>query len=142
MIADSADVGTNGKQSFRNTVYTGNPHCQRRVSCSKFVNYGYQPATVCRDSSVRRPATSPIRIQFGMPGLTRHTCTKCLACTNPSETSECYFVLANPQRQIWFIPQRHLLAYKLIDSDEFFLPNAESRGLGASFGQGGRPLVG
>jgi hypothetical protein len=41
---------------------------------------------------------------------------------NPSETSECYFVLANPDRQIWFIPQRHLLAYKLIDSEEFFLP--------------------
>jgi hypothetical protein len=40
---------------------------------------------------------------------------------NPSETSECYFVLANPERQIWFIPQRHLLAYRLIDSDEFFL---------------------
>jgi len=40
---------------------------------------------------------------------------------NPSETSECYIVLSNPQRQIWFIPQRHLLAYRLIDSDEFFL---------------------
>ena len=47
---------------------------------------------------------------------------KVLGMYNPSETSECYFVLANPQRQIWFIPQRHLLAYKLIDSDEFFLP--------------------
>ena len=46
---------------------------------------------------------------------------KVLGTYNPSETSECYFVLANPQRQIWFIPQRHLLAYKLIDSDEFFL---------------------
>ncbi len=40
---------------------------------------------------------------------------------NPSETSECYMVLANPQRQIWFIPQRHLLASCLIDSDELFL---------------------
>jgi hypothetical protein len=30
-------------------------------------------------------------------------------------------VLANPQRQIWFIPQRHVRAFKLIDSDEFFL---------------------
>ena len=45
---------------------------------------------------------------------------------NPSETSECYFVLANPQRQIWFIPQRHLLAYRLIDSDEFFLLKCEA----------------
>jgi hypothetical protein len=49
---------------------------------------------------------------------------KVLGMYNPSETSECYFVLANPARQIWFIPQRHLLAYKLIDSDEFFLPIA------------------
>jgi hypothetical protein len=49
---------------------------------------------------------------------------KVLGMYNPSETSECYFVLANPKRQIWFIPQRHLLAYRLIDSDEFFLPKA------------------
>jgi hypothetical protein len=49
---------------------------------------------------------------------------KVLGMYNPSETSECYFVLSNPDRQIWFIPQRHLLAYKLIDSDEFFLPIA------------------
>ena len=47
---------------------------------------------------------------------------KVLGMYNPSETSECYFMLANPQRQVWFIPQRHLLAYKLIDSDDFFLP--------------------
>ncbi|MDB5320550.1 MAG: hypothetical protein JWN40_2181 [Phycisphaerales bacterium] len=50
---------------------------------------------------------------------------KVLGVFNPSETSECYFMLANPQRQIWFIPQRHLLAYRLIDSDEFFLPKVE-----------------
>lgn len=47
---------------------------------------------------------------------------KVLGMYNPSETSECYFVLANPERQIWFIPQRHVRAYALIDSDEFFLP--------------------
>ncbi len=47
---------------------------------------------------------------------------KVLGVYNPSETSECYFMLANPLRQIWFIPQRHLLAYRLIDSDELFLP--------------------
>ncbi len=46
---------------------------------------------------------------------------KVLGMYNPSETSECYFVLANPQRQIWFIPQRHLRAFALLDSDEFFL---------------------
>ena len=50
---------------------------------------------------------------------------KVLGTYNPSETSECYFALANPDRQIWFIPQRHLLAYKLIDSDEFFLDKAD-----------------
>ena len=50
---------------------------------------------------------------------------KVLGMYNPSETSECYFVLANPQRQIWFIPQRHVLAYGLMDSDEFFLPKAD-----------------
>jgi hypothetical protein len=47
---------------------------------------------------------------------------KVLGMYNPSETSECYFVLSNPQRQIWFIPQRHVLAYGLIDSDELFMP--------------------
>ncbi len=52
---------------------------------------------------------------------------KVLGMYNPSETSECYFVLANPQRQIWFIPQRHLLAYRMIDSDEFFLPKSHVR---------------
>jgi hypothetical protein len=50
---------------------------------------------------------------------------KVLGMYNPSETSECYFILSNPQRQIWFIPQRHLLAYRLIDSDEFFLLKSE-----------------
>ena len=53
---------------------------------------------------------------------------KVLGMYNPSETSECYFVLSNTQRQIWFIPQRHLLAYRLIDSDEFFLPKKEKDG--------------
>ena len=63
---------------------------------------------------------------------------KVLGMFNPSETSECYFVLANPQRQIWFIPQRHLLAYRLIDSDEFFLPKApfEATSAGRSDAQG------
>jgi hypothetical protein len=51
---------------------------------------------------------------------------KVLGVYNPSETSECYFMLANPERQIWFIPQRHLLAYRLIDSDEFFVPKAQA----------------
>jgi hypothetical protein len=34
-------------------------------------------------------------------------------------------MLVNPERQVWFIPQRHLLAYRLIDSEEFFLPKVE-----------------
>jgi len=51
---------------------------------------------------------------------------KVLGMYNPSETSECYFVLSNPMRQLWFIPQRHLLAYRLIDSDEFFIPKQDA----------------
>ena len=47
---------------------------------------------------------------------------KVLGVYNPSETSECYFMLANTARQVWFIPQRHLLAYRLVDSNELFLP--------------------
>jgi hypothetical protein len=49
---------------------------------------------------------------------------KLLGIYNPSETSECYLMLANTQREIWFIPQRHTRAFKLIDSDEFFLPKS------------------
>jgi len=53
---------------------------------------------------------------------------KVLGIYNPSETSECYFMLANPTRELWFIPQRHTRAFRLIDSDEFFIlkRNAES----------------
>ena len=47
---------------------------------------------------------------------------KVLGLYNPSETSECYLMLVNNQREIWFIPQRHTRAFKLIESDEFFLP--------------------
>ena len=47
---------------------------------------------------------------------------KVLGLYNPSETSECYLMLANTEREIWFIPQRHTRAFKLIDSDQFFLP--------------------
>lgn len=50
---------------------------------------------------------------------------KVLGIYNPSETSECYLMLANPQREIWFIPQRHTRAFRLIDSDEFFLPKSQ-----------------
>ncbi len=55
---------------------------------------------------------------------------KVLGMYNPSETSECYMVLANPQRQIWFIPQRHLLAHALLDSDELFLSIDRQNGQG------------
>ena len=47
---------------------------------------------------------------------------KVLGIYNPSETSECYLMLANTDREIWFIPQRHVRAHRLMDSDEFFLP--------------------
>ena len=57
---------------------------------------------------------------------------KVLGVYNPSETSECYFMLANPKRQVWFIPQRHLLASRLIDSHEFFLPMPPGNGVANS----------
>ncbi len=66
----------------------------------------------------RRPRPDPIEDGGFDPSFVY----KVIGMYNPSETSECYFVLVNPKRQIWFIPQRHLLAYKLIDSDEFYLP--------------------
>jgi hypothetical protein len=47
---------------------------------------------------------------------------KLLGIYNPSETSECYLMLANREREIWFIPQRHARAYRLIDSNELSLP--------------------
>jgi hypothetical protein len=50
---------------------------------------------------------------------------KVLGLYNPSETSECYLMLANKEREIWFIPQRHTRAWKLVDSDEFFLAKTE-----------------
>ena len=46
---------------------------------------------------------------------------KVLGMYNPSETSECYLMLANPRREIWFIPQRHTRAWKLLDGDAFFV---------------------
>ena len=46
---------------------------------------------------------------------------KVLGVYNPSETSECYLMLANPRREIWFIPQRHVRAWRLLDGDEFFV---------------------
>jgi hypothetical protein len=59
---------------------------------------------------------------------------KVLGIYNPSETSECYFMMANPEREIWFIPQRHVRAYALIKSDEFFLPRQSGDGNGHSAG--------
>src|SRR5262245_17223350 len=46
---------------------------------------------------------------------------KVLGMYNPSTTGEAYFALANLQGQIWFIPQRSVRAYGLIDSDQMFL---------------------
>src|SRR3978361_1486903 len=55
---------------------------------------------------------------------------KVLGMYNASETSECYFVVAHPQRQILFISQRHLRAFALLDSDEFFLTREQAMQLG------------
>ncbi len=46
---------------------------------------------------------------------------KVLGVYNPSETSECYFMLANTAREIWFISQRHTRAFGLFESNEMFL---------------------
>ena len=64
------------------------------------------------------PHPHPIRDGKFNPALAY----KVLGIYNPSETSECYLMLANPDREIWFIPQRHTRAYKLLESNEFFVP--------------------
>lgn len=46
---------------------------------------------------------------------------KVLGMYNASESSECFFILANTSREIWFIPQRHLRAVGIIHSDEMFI---------------------
>ncbi|MBD1398048.1 hypothetical protein H9Q13_12795 [Pontibacter sp. JH31] len=46
---------------------------------------------------------------------------KVLGVYNASETSECFFILSNTHGEMWFISQRHLRTYKLLDSDEFFV---------------------
>jgi hypothetical protein len=46
---------------------------------------------------------------------------KVLGVYNASETSECFFILSNTLNEIWFISQRHLRAYKLLDSDQLYL---------------------
>jgi hypothetical protein len=46
---------------------------------------------------------------------------KVLGVYNASETSECFFILSNTSNEIWFISQRHLRSYKLLESDEFFI---------------------
>jgi hypothetical protein len=80
----------------------------------------------------RPPHPHPIRDGRFDPAMVY----KVLGVYNPSETSECYLMLVNPERQIWFIPQRHLRAYKLIESNEFFIPK---RLLAAGGEDGARP---
>jgi len=46
---------------------------------------------------------------------------KVLGMQNPSGSSEAYFALANLQGQIWFVPQRSVRAYGLIDSNQLSL---------------------
>ena len=52
---------------------------------------------------------------------------KVLGVYNPSETSECYLMLANTAREIWFIPQRHVRAFGVIDCDELFVTKESAR---------------
>lgn len=51
---------------------------------------------------------------------------KVIGVYSPSETSEAYFVLSNPRREIWFISNRHCRAYGLFDSDLMSLPKREA----------------
>lgn len=46
---------------------------------------------------------------------------KVLGIYNPSETSEAYFLLANPADELWYISNRHLRAAGVIDSNELRL---------------------
>ncbi|WP_439881203.1 hypothetical protein ACSX1A_18930 [Pontibacter sp. MBLB2868] len=50
---------------------------------------------------------------------------KVLGAYNASETSECFFIISNTLNEIWFISQRHLRAYKLLDSDELYTELSE-----------------
>ena len=51
---------------------------------------------------------------------------KCLGIYTPSETGEAYVILSNPGREIWFISNRHLRAYALLDSDALCLPKRKT----------------
>ncbi len=41
-------------------------------------------------------------------GFSEHTAYRGLGIYSPSETSECYFILANDRDETWFISNRHL----------------------------------
>ena len=66
---------------------------------------------------------------------------KVLGIYNPSETSECYLMLANPEREIWFIPQRHTRAFRLVDGDAFFVPKSRFHPAGAGANGGGASVT-
>ncbi|WP_299756063.1 hypothetical protein [uncultured Pontibacter sp.] len=53
---------------------------------------------------------------------------KVLGVYNASETSECFFIISNTYHEMWFISQRHLRTYKLLDSDDFFIRLQEGEG--------------
>lgn len=47
---------------------------------------------------------------------------KVLGLYNPAGTSECYLMLSNTRREIWFIPQRHTRAFARLDGDDLSVP--------------------
>lgn len=47
---------------------------------------------------------------------------KALGVYTPSETGEAYIILSNTKGEMWFISNRHLRTYALLDSDAFYLP--------------------
>jgi hypothetical protein len=57
---------------------------------------------------------------------------KVLGLYTPSETSEAYLILAREDGAIWFISNRHLRAYALLDSTELSLPKPRRAVVGAA----------
>ena len=67
---------------------------------------------------------------------------KVLGIYNPSETSECYLMLSNTRREIWFIPQRHTRAFALLDGDEFYVLKERRPGAEPAAAETAAALVG
>lgn len=74
--------------------------------------------TIHEVDSKRAPDPRPIRDS----GMNAAFAYKVLGIYTGSETAECYLILANHARELWFISQRHTRLHCLKDSDELHLP--------------------